>query len=238
MNVDINHSIKMTLFGYCAGNTPIVVETACESLQISGFDIVKNVNIDIPKNLAERFGTELNVSHADRYSYERISNIHFGVLDAHLKNAVFHYFRQNFGIHKEMYTSIIHPKSHLTRSVNYETGLLIEPMAVVSSESKIGFGVTIKRSSSVGHHVTLGDFVTINPGAILSGNVTLGEGTTIGSGTTIIHNITIGKHSLIGAGSVVTRDIPDGVVAYGNPCKVVRNYDRWEKVRIADEAGK
>jgi acetyltransferase-like isoleucine patch superfamily enzyme len=39
--------------------------------------------------------------------------------------------------------------------------------------------------------------------------------------------VTIGKHTLIGAGSVVTKDIPDGVIAYGNPCKVIRKNERW-----------
>ena len=38
-------------------------------------------------------------------------------------------------------------------------------------------------------------------------------------------NVKIGSNVVIGAGSVVTRDIPDGVVAYGNPCKVIKNID-------------
>ena len=237
METDISLSKKMTLFGYCAGNTPLVVEAARESLNVSGFDIVKNVPVDLPENLAERFGAEFNVSYADQFSFERLSNIHFGVLDAHLKYAVFHYFHKHYGIKKDEFTSIIHPKSYLAGSVICEPGLLLEPMAVISTETRTGFGVTVKRNSSIGHHVTLRDFVTINPGAILSGNVTVGEGATIGSGATIIHNVTIGKYILIGAGSVVTRDIPDGVVAFGNPCKVVRKYDRWENVLQAEEAG-
>ena len=38
----------------------------------------------------------------------------------------------------------------------------------------------------------------------------------------IIDGIKIGRNSVIGAGSVVTKDIPDNVVAYGNPCKIIR----------------
>ena len=34
--------------------------------------------------------------------------------------------------------------------------------------------------------------------------------------------VTIGKNSVIGAGSIVTKDIPENVIAYGNPCKVAR----------------
>jgi acetyltransferase-like isoleucine patch superfamily enzyme len=50
----------------------------------------------------------------------------------------------------------------------------------------------------------------------------VGEGTTIGVGTNILNNVKVGKNSIIGAGSVVTKDIPDNVVAYGSPCKVIR----------------
>ena len=44
----------------------------------------------------------------------------------------------------------------------------------------------------------------------------------IGGGVIILPGVTIGNNVVIGAGSVVTRDIPDDVVAFGNPCRVVR----------------
>ncbi|MEX0778979.1 MAG: hypothetical protein WD491_10615 [Balneolales bacterium] len=69
---------------------------------------------------------------------------------------------------------------------------------------------------------------------MISGNVSIGEGTEIGTGTSIVNNVSIGRHCLIGAGSVVTKDIPDGVVAYGNPCKIIRNNERWEKALKID----
>jgi maltose O-acetyltransferase len=44
----------------------------------------------------------------------------------------------------------------------------------------------------------------------------------IGGGATSLAGVTIGSRSVIGAGSVVTRDVPDGVLAAGNPCRVIR----------------
>ena len=41
-------------------------------------------------------------------------------------------------------------------------------------------------------------------------------------GAIIMPGVTIGNHVVIGAGSVVTKDIPDHVIAYGNPCRVIR----------------
>jgi acetyltransferase-like isoleucine patch superfamily enzyme len=45
-------------------------------------------------------------------------------------------------------------------------------------------------------------------------------------GSNIIDNVKIGKNVIIGAGSLVTKDIPDNVVAYGNPCKIVRKNEK------------
>ncbi len=52
--------------------------------------------------------------------------------------------------------------------------------------------------------------------------VDIGSDVWIGGGAIICPGVTIGSQSVIGAGSVVTRDIPDGVLAAGNPCQVVR----------------
>ena len=52
--------------------------------------------------------------------------------------------------------------------------------------------------------------------------VTIGKNCWIGASVTILPGVTIGDNSVIGAGSVVTKDIPANVIAYGNPCKVIR----------------
>lgn len=52
--------------------------------------------------------------------------------------------------------------------------------------------------------------------------ITIEDNVWIGANSTVIGGVTIGEGSVIGAGSVVIRDIPAGVVAAGNPCKVIR----------------
>ena len=52
--------------------------------------------------------------------------------------------------------------------------------------------------------------------------MTIGDNVWIGGSVTILPGVTIGSNVTIGAGSVVTRDIPDNVVAVGNPCKVIK----------------
>lgn len=52
--------------------------------------------------------------------------------------------------------------------------------------------------------------------------VTIGDNVWIGGNTVILPGVHIGSNTVIGAGSVVTKDIPDWVIAGGNPCKVIR----------------
>lgn len=58
--------------------------------------------------------------------------------------------------------------------------------------------------------------------------VHIGNRVWIGAGSIILPGVTIGDDSVIGAGSVVTKDIPSGVVAVGNPCRVLRNIDQHD----------
>jgi len=57
----------------------------------------------------------------------------------------------------------------------------------------------------------------------LAAPVSIGDNAWIGGGAIICPDVSIGANTTIGAGSVVTRDIPDNVVAVGNPCRVVRS---------------
>ena len=58
----------------------------------------------------------------------------------------------------------------------------------------------------------------------------IGDNVWIGGSVTILGGVTIGEDAVIGAGSVVTRDIPAGVIAVGNPCRVLREITDADRV--------
>lgn len=60
-------------------------------------------------------------------------------------------------------------------------------------------------------------------------DVYIGENVWIGAGVIIVPGVRIGKNSVIGAGSVVTKNIPENVVAVGNPCRVLREISGRDK---------
>lgn len=60
--------------------------------------------------------------------------------------------------------------------------------------------------------------------------VHIGRNCWIGAGAVILPGITIGDHVVVGAGSIVTKDLPDNVVAVGNPCRVLREVNAHDSV--------
>lgn len=120
------------------------------------------------------------------------------------------------------YATAIHPNAIVSQSVAIGDGSVVMQGAIIQPDVHIGRHCIINTGASVDHECQIGDYVHISPHSTLCGNVHVGEGSWIGAGTTIIPGIKIGRWCTIGAGSVVVRNIPDGVVAYGNPCKIKR----------------
>lgn len=222
---------RVVLLGFCYGAVPIVAEVAFEALNCNRFDIVKNIEVKELNLPYKHKGFQFNVFNDYSFDFKTVKdNVVFGVSTPHIKYVLYQYFNRLHNIDKSRFASLIHPSAYFSMSAIHEEGLLLEPLSVVSVFSKIGFGVTIKRNCSVGHHVVIEDYVSIHPGVNISSNVRIGKGVTLGTGTSVIDYVDIGENSFIGSGSVITKSIPDGVVAYGNPCRVVRNNDTWTKV--------
>ena len=121
------------------------------------------------------------------------------------------------------FINVVHSGLDISKTSFIGVGALINSKVSIAAHTTIGDFVSINRHVSIGHHTVISDYCSINPGTNIAGNVTIGEGTTIGMGTNILHQVKIGKNTIIGAGSVVTKDIPDNVVAYGSPCKVIKD---------------
>jgi acetyltransferase-like isoleucine patch superfamily enzyme len=106
--------------------------------------------------------------------------------------------------------------------------------SIIDYRCRIGHRVKIHSLCYIAQFSVLGDDVFLAPGVIMGNDLfpgssesakrlkgpTLGKGVQVGINTTILPYVRIGAGTLIGAGSVVTRDLPAGVVAWGNPARV------------------
>lgn len=128
--------------------------------------------------------------------------------------------------------NIIHPDAVVSSSAQLGKGVLIECGCLITPSPYIGDNVVVNTGSQVNHDNIVEKHVYIASGVILSGGVTIGENTLLDDGVIITLGRKVGKDSLIGAGGIVTKDIPDGVVAYGNPCKIIRENDNLPRVFI------
>ncbi len=116
----------------------------------------------------------------------------------------------------------VHPKAVIAKDVLIGKGTVVAAGVVVNSGSRIGESVIINTSSSIDHECLIEDGAHIGPGAHLAGRVIVGRAAQIGIGATINPGVKIGAESLVGAGSLVLNDIPEGVIGYGVPARVIR----------------
>lgn len=127
------------------------------------------------------------------------------------------------------FVSLVHPRSVVSRSADIGSGSIVMPGAVVNADAHISEGCIVNTSACIDHDCILEPFSSIAPNVALAGNVTVGARTMVGTGASVNHKLDIGADSAIGAGAVVISNIPSNRIAYGVPCKVVRDRTAEER---------
>lgn len=134
-------------------------------------------------------------------------------------------------------------------------GMKGNPVITAPFYCDYGFNISIGENFYTNHNVTIldgakvtfGNNVFIAPNCVFStaGHaidseqriqgleialpITIGDNVWIGANVSVLPGVTIGSNTIIGAGSVVNKNIPDGVIAVGNPCKVIRKITEADK---------
>ena len=179
-------------------------------------------NIETTDEMAYNPGFSVEVSQLHEWKQLPKQGLFFATFKPDIKQTIFRIFENHAGISRKHFINIAHPSAQIASTVVLKTGIYLEPGIVISPFTNIGFGVSINRCVSIGHHTSIEDFAYINPGVHLAGHCKIGVGSTLGIGTIVFDHVQIGHNTIIGGGSVVNKDIPSGVLAYGNPCKVIK----------------
>ena len=120
---------------------------------------------------------------------------------------------------------VIHPSAVISPHSTIGNGTVVMQGAIVQSDARIGKHCILNTGVTIDHESIIDDYAHISPQATLCGNVHVGEGAWIGAAAVVIPGVRIGRWSIVGAGSVVVSDVPDGAVAYGNPCRIRLSQD-------------
>lgn len=102
---------------------------------------------------------------------------------------------------------------------------------VILDGAKVTFGDNVFIAPNCGFY-TAGhpiDYEQRNLGLEYAYPISVGDNVWIGGGVQVLPGVTIGSNVVIGSGSVVNKDVPDGVVAAGNPCRVIRKITEEDK---------
>lgn len=118
--------------------------------------------------------------------------------------------------------SVIDPSAIVSGSARLGEGAVICASALVSSDALLGRNACVNSMAIVGHDVQVGEHSVISSTVNLGGASVIGAGSYIGMGALVKEGVRIGSNVIIGMGSVVYGDIPDDVIALGNPARVAR----------------
>jgi UDP-2-acetamido-3-amino-2,3-dideoxy-glucuronate N-acetyltransferase len=141
-----------------------------------------------------------------------------------------------------LYGCSIGDESKIGTFVEIQRGAVIGKRVKVSSHTFICEGVTIEDNAFIGHGVM---FIndpyprSTNPDGSTQTNedwecipTRIGRGASIGSNATILCGVTVGEGSIVGAGSVVTKDVAPYTIVAGNPARLLRKIESFNREHI------
>ena len=127
------------------------------------------------------------------------------------------------------FATAIHPSAQVAEDSFIGQGTVIMAGAVVNSGANVGPFCILNTRSSLDHDSTMEEFSSLGPAAVTGGSIYVGAYSNVGIGATVVQEVIIGRHTVIGAGAVVMKSVPDAVVVYGTPARIIRSREIGER---------
>lgn len=210
-------TLKKVIIWGASGHALVVADI----LRLMGdYAIVGYLDDVSPDRKGESFGGAVIIGGQEKLEElirRGISNLALGVGDCEARLKLADIARESgFNL-----ITAMHPSAIVASTAHIGAGSVVCAGSVVSPAARLGLAVIVNTCASVDHECNIGDGVHVSPGVHLAGRATVGRGTAVGIGSVAREGIHIGEGCIIGAGSVIVSDLPDHVVAYGVPARVI-----------------
>ena len=120
------------------------------------------------------------------------------------------------------FVNAIHQSVIIGKNVEMGFGVVMMAGIIVNPLAKIGNFTFFATGCQIEHDCIINDYASVSAGSVMGGYVTIGKFSAITLGVTILDRLKVGENSVIGSGSLVLKDIPDNVLAHGNPINKIR----------------
>lgn len=120
------------------------------------------------------------------------------------------------------FINAIHPSVIIGKNVRLGLGVVMMAGVIVNPLAKIGNFTFFATGCQIEHDCVIEDYASVSAGSVMGGYVKIGKFSAVTLGVTILDRLTIGENSVIGSGSLVLKNIPDNVLAHGNPINKIR----------------
>ena len=120
------------------------------------------------------------------------------------------------------FATVISPLASISRWATIDVGTIVNPLAAVLPNARIGQHVVVHSHAVVEHDNVLEDYVNVAPGVSLGGNVSIGEAAYVYTGASVRPGIVVGRGAIVAAGAAVVKDVPAGAVVAGVPAVPMR----------------
>lgn len=210
----------MILYIYCAGGFGKEVKDIAQRRLEAGRRWIELVFVDDASSVDEIYGCSVTtlVDLADR---DLISAGEFVIANGE-PSVRERLYRKLEDVGARL-AQVIDGSTLVSPTSSIEPGVIVAPLCSISSNARLMRNSSVNTMSIIGHDVSIGRHSVISSMVNMGGACAVGDSSYVGMGALVKEGVNIGSNTIIGMGSVVYTDIPDGVIALGNPARVARS---------------